>query len=327
MTPTAPHLPRPRRDPRVLEHLLVALGVAAVSVVVLRLVENPFAFLHFYYLPVAFASWRLGQLRGAFTAVCCVAVVYLNALMNLTLFVSSATDSSMRWLDMGIWGGFLFLTAYAVGTLAEREETRRRQLETAYRGVLEIMAKFIDSIDRSTENHSRRVAERAVEVARELELGEDEVEIIRVAAYLHDLGKVEVSAEVLHKAARLDPIEEHEMRRHVDHGVAMLKKVGGLLEHAVPIVLYHHEHWNGKGYKGMKGEQIPLGARIVAVADTYDAIVADRVYRRGRSHTEAMAILLSERGSQFDPRVVDAFIRLYDFEAAPESTPETEAAA
>jgi len=327
MSISTAHSPRPRRDPRVIEHLLVALGVAAVSVVVLCLVENQLAFLHFFYLPVAFASWRLGQRRGVFTAISCVAIVYVNALMNLSLFVTRGSDAAMRWLDLGIWGAFLFLTAYAVGTLSEREETRRRQLERAYRGVLEIMAKFIDSIDRSTENHSRRVAERAVEVARELAIDDEQIEIIRVAAYLHDLGKAEVSTEVLHKAARLDPVEEHEMRRHVDHGVAMLQKVGGLLEHAVPIVLYHHEHWNGNGYKGMRGEQIPLGARIVAVADTYDAIVADRVYRQGRTHGEALAILQSERGKQFDPAVVDAFLRLYDVEPVDVAGIETDQAA
>lgn len=324
MSVAPPPAARSRRQPRVIEHLLVALGVAAVSIVVLRLVENQLAFLDFFYLPVAFASWRLGQRRGAFTAVCSVAIVYVNALMNETLFLSASGDSAMRWLDLGIWGAFLFLTAYAVGTLAEREEMRRRQLETAYRGILEIMAKFIDSVDRSTENHSRRVAERAVEVARELGVDEDEIESIRVAAYLHDLGKVEVSTEVLHKAAQLDPVEQHEMRRHVDHGVAMLQKVGGLLEHAVPIVLYHHEHWDGRGYKGMKGEQIPLGARIVAVADTYDAIVADRVYREGRSHHEAIAILRHERGRQFDPSVVDTFLRLYDMDS--EAAPDREGA-
>ncbi|MEO5987832.1 MAG: HD-GYP domain-containing protein [Candidatus Eisenbacteria bacterium] len=319
--------PRPRRDPLVLEHLIVALGVASVSVVVLKLVENQLAFLNFFYLPVAFASWRLGHQPGAFTAVSCVAIVYLNALMNLSLFATHGDDSAMRWLDLGIWGAFLFLTAYAVGMLSEREHSRRHQLETAYRGILEIMAKFIDSIDRSTENHSRRVADRAVEVARELGTSEEQVDIIRVAAYLHDLGKVEVSTEVLHKAARLDPVEEHEMRRHVDHGVAMLQKVGGLLEHAVPIVLYHHEHWNGNGYKGMKGAQIPLGARIVAVADTYDAIVADRVYRHGRSHREALAILQSERGKQFDPAVVDAFVRLYDIDVEVDGSTEVAKAA
>lgn len=305
------HAPRRPRGPRALEHLGVALTVVAVSAVVLELVPNQFVFLHFFHLPVAYAAWRLGQLRGLFTAAMSVAIVFAGAMMNDAHF-STTLDTWTRWLDLGLWGSFLFTTAFAVGALAERDQTRRAQLEAAYRGVVEIMARFIDAVDRSTENHSRRVAERAIELARELAMPDEELETLRVAAYLHDIGKVEVSTDVLQKASQLSPSEAEAMRRHVDHGVELLQRVGGLLEHVVPIVLYHHERWDGRGYKGLKGEQIPLGARIIAVADTYDAIVDDRPYRRGRSHTQAIDILRAERGTQFDPAVVDAFLRLYD---------------
>lgn len=298
-----------------LEQLGVGLGVAAVSAVVLQLVPNQFAFLHFFYLPVAYAAWRLGRVNGLFTAAMCVGIVFVTSAMNPDQF-SSVGDVWSRWLDLGLWGGFLVTTAYAVGTLAERDQARRAQLEAAYRGVVEIMARFIDAVDRSTENHSRRVAERAVEIARELGMGDEDIETLRVAAYLHDIGKVEVSTDVLQKASQLSPAEAEVMRRHVDHGVDLLQRVGGLLEHVVPIVLYHHERWDGRGYKGLKGEAIPLGARIIAVADTYDAIVDDRPYRRGRPHTQAVEILRAESGTQFDPRVVEAFLRLYDSEPA-----------
>ena len=296
-----------------LESLGVALAVAAVSAVVLQLVPNQFVFLHFFYLPVAYAAWRLGWLRGLFTASMSVAIVFASAAMNDAQFHSTG-DLWTRWLDLGLWGAFLFTTAYAVGALAERDQMRRAQLEAAYRGVVEIMSRFIDAVDRSTENHSRRVAERAIELARELGVPDEELETLRVAAYLHDIGKVEVSADVLLKASQLSPSEAEAMTRHVDHGVELLERVGGLLEHVVPIVLYHHERWDGRGYKGLRGEEIPLGARIIAVADTYDAIVDDRPYRTGRSHTQAIEILRAERGTQFDPAVVDAFLRLYDFE-------------
>lgn len=298
-----------------LEHLGIALGVTLISFVVLQLVPNQFVFLQFFYLPVAFSAWRLGLLNGLFTAAMSVAIVFVNAGLNPSLF-DSIGDVWNRWLDLGLWGAFLFTTAYAVGALAERDQTRREQLKAAYRGVVEIMARFIDAVDRSTENHSRRVAERAIELARELGVADDELETLRVAAYLHDIGKVEVSTDVLQKASQLSPAEAEVMRRHVDHGVDLLERVGGLLEHVVPIVLYHHERWDGRGYKGLKGEEIPLGARIIAVADTYDAIVDDRPYRRGRSHEQAIEILRAESGTQFDPTVVGAFLRLYDSEPA-----------
>jgi putative nucleotidyltransferase with HDIG domain len=236
--------------------------------------------------------------------------------MNDSLFALPGAVAWMRWTSLGLWAGFLFVTSYTMASLAARDAARIAELERTYTGVLEIMAKFIDSIDRSTENHSRRVAERSVEVARVLGMPESGIESLRVAAYLHDIGKVDVSAEVLGKAAQLSAEERAELERHVDYGTEMLQRVGGLLAHVVPLVLYHHERWDGRGYKGLAGEAIPLGSRIIAVCDTYDAIVADRPYRRGRSHAHAMEILRAERGTQFDPAVVDAFLTLFDDEAA-----------
>lgn len=286
----------------------------------LRVVANPQAFLNFFYLPVAWAAWRLGARRGAVAAGYTALLMGAAAGMDARLFAHPGEPEWMRWIDLTVWAGFLYLTAYSVSALAARERRRITELDSAYRGVLEIMAKFIDSIDRSTEDHSRRVADRAVEVGRSLGLSEDDVETLRVAAYLHDIGKVDVSANVLRKASQLSPEERDEMERHVDYGTQMLERVGGLLAHVVPIVQYHHERWDGRGYKGLAGERIPLGARVIAVCDTYDAIVADRPYRSGRSHAEAIAILREQRGRQFDPAVVDAFLALYDVADAPAET-------
>lgn len=304
--------PGPRRGGRAMEGLLVALAISAISGIVLHVVANPQAFLNFFYLPVAWAAWRLGPRAGAAAALGTAGLIGAAAFLNRRLFAHPGSPEWMRWVDLVVWAGFLYLTAYAVAQLAARDRRRLEELRTAYRGVLEIMAKFIDSIDRSTEDHSRRVADRAVELARALGLAEEDIETVRVAAYLHDIGKVDVSADVLRKAAQLTPDEHAEMRRHVDYGTAMLERVGGLLTHVVPIVLYHHERWDGRGYKGLAGERIPIGARIIAVCDTYDAIVADRPYRDGRPHIEALAVLREQRGSQFDPRVVDAFLALFD---------------
>ena len=306
--------PRPHRRSRhgrFYETLLVGLSVTLTSAVVLRLVVNQQAFLDLYFLPVAWAAWRLGRRTGAAIALASAAIVLGAAFMNDQLFARDGAESWMRWTDLGLWAGFLFLTANAVAWLSERDAARLRQVEGAYSGVLEIMAKFIDSIDRSTDNHSRRVAQRVIEIGREMGMPESEIETLRVAAYLHDIGKVEVSTDVLQKAAALDAAERAEMERHVDYGTNMLICLGGLLERVVPLVLYHHERWDGRGYKGLAGGEIPLGARIIAVCDTYDAIVEDRPYRRGRSHEQAVEILKSESGSQFDPAVVEVFLELY----------------
>jgi putative nucleotidyltransferase with HDIG domain len=299
------------RDSRVMEGLLVTLVISATAGVVLHVVANPQAFLNFFYLPVAWAAWRLGPRAGGAAALYTAALMSAAAFLSRRLFAHPGEPSFMRWIDLVVWAGFLYLTAYAVATLAARDRRRIEELRTAYRGVLEIMAKLIDSIDRSTEDHSRRVADLAEKLARALGMSEDDVESVRVAAYLHDIGKVDVSAAVLRKAAQLTPDEHAEMKRHVDYGIAMLERVGGLLTHVVPVVLYHHERWDGRGYKGLAGDRIPLGSRIIAVCDTYDAIVADRPYRDGRPHDEAVGVLREQRGRQFDPSVVDTFLGLF----------------
>jgi len=302
--------------------LLVLFAIVAGAGVIQYFVVNQRAFLNFYYLPVVLGAYLLGRRRAVLSALLACGIVFSIALMNDQQFHMTGAEHWMRWLDLGTWGCFLILTAYVVGSLYEQKEAQLRDLMQAYRGVIEIMGKFIDSVDSHTENHSRRVADYSVEIARELGLPESEVEDIRVGAFLHDIGKVEISTEVLRKAAGLSENEMLEMRRHVDTGEALVRSLGGILRHVIPMVAYHHERWDGTGYKCLKGDDIPLGARIIAVADTYDAIVTDRPYRKGRTHEQAMRIVEEERGRQFDPRIVDVFVKLYGAAAV---KPEDEA--
>ncbi|MEO5616572.1 MAG: HD-GYP domain-containing protein [Candidatus Eisenbacteria bacterium] len=292
--------------------LLVLLGIVAVTGVIHFFVINQRAFLNFYYLPVVFGAYTMGLRKGVYSACLACAIVFGLAFMNEGQFGGHDPEAWMRWLDLGTWACFLVLTAYLVGSLYEEKEQQFRDIQQAYQGILELMSKFIDSVDRYTENHSRRVATFAVEMARSLGLPENEVENIRVGAYLHDIGKVDISTDVLRKAAGLTPEEMEEMRRHVDVGERMVRSMGGILKHVIPMVAYHHERWDGTGYKGLMGEDIPLGARLIAVADTYDAIVMDRAYRKGRTPRQAMKIIREASGSQFDPRVVELFVKLYD---------------
>ena len=311
--------PRLRKAWRVHRGLVVLLGIVLVTGAINFLVLNQRAFLNFYYLPVVLGAYLLGMRDGVMSALVSSGIVVLLALTNVTHFAQTDTEWWMRWLDIGTWSGFLILTSYVVGRLYQQKEAQMRDLQDAYRGILEILPRLIDAVDQQTENHSRRVADYAVEIARELGLDEGEVEDIRVGAFLHDIGKVEVSAEVLRKAAALTPEEAREMQRHVDSGERMVRSMGAVLKHVIPIVAYHHERWDGLGYKGLAGEQIPIGARIVAVADTYDAIVSDRPYRRGRSAAEAVRIIQEGRGLHFDPQVVDAFVALYGDAAMPDA--------
>jgi putative nucleotidyltransferase with HDIG domain len=295
--------------------LLVLLGIVVVTGVINFFVINQRAFLNFYYLPVVFGAYTLGLRKGVYSALLACAIVFTIAVGNRHGFDGAVGGAWMRWLDLGTWGGFLILTSYLVGSLCEQKEAQLREIRDAYRGIIQIMSKFIDSVDRYTENHSRRVAEYAVEIARTMGLPETEIEDIRIGSYLHDIGKVDISVEVLRKAAGLTDDEMTEMKRHVEKGETMVRSMGGILKHVIPMVAYHHERWDGTGYKGLKGADIPLGARIIAVADTYDAIVIDRAYRKGRTHTEAVKIIRDESGTQFDPAVVVVFLELYGSES------------
>ena len=304
--------PRLRALWKVSRGLLVLFGIVAVTGVIQFFVINQRAFLNFYYLPVVFGAYTMGLRKGLFSAFFACGIVFSIAFMNEAQFGGQDPEAWMRWLDLGTWACFLVLTAFLVGSLYEEKEQQFRDIQQAYQGILELMSKFIDSVDRYTENHSRRVATFAVEMARALGLPEAEVENVRVGAYLHDIGKVDISADVLRKAAGLTPEEMSEMKRHVEVGERMVRSMGGILKHVIPMVAYHHERWDGTGYKGLRGEEIPLGARIIAVADTYDAIVMDRAYRKGRTPAQAMKVIREASGTQFDPMIVAVFMELYE---------------
>jgi diguanylate cyclase (GGDEF)-like protein len=168
------------------------------------------------------------------------------------------------------------------------------------------LAKAVDARDTYTGRHSERVTELAARVAVRLGLDAEQVELTRVAASLHDLGKLAIPEEMLKKAGTLTDSERLVLERHPQIGFRMLDSLGvDLIAH---LVLHHHERWDGAGYPdGLSGEQIPLGSRIIFVTDAYDAMTSDRLYRPKRSSRAALAELERCAGTQFDPRIVAAF--------------------
>jgi len=166
-------------------------------------------------------------------------------------------------------------------------------------------------LDRETAGHSLRVAAYAVELARTMGFESDSVKAIEWGALLHDIGKIAVPDSILRKAAPLTPEEWLILRQHPVWGYALLAGESSLPAASQEIVYSHHEWWDGLGYpQGLAGEEIPLGARLFAVVDTYDAITSDRAYRRARSHRQALAELEQAAGTQLDPQIVAAFCRL-----------------
>ena len=170
------------------------------------------------------------------------------------------------------------------------------------------LAEVLLERDRYTGEHSTRVAELAGEVARSLGLDEREVERVRMAAQLHDIGKVGISDDILRKRADLSDEEWETMRGHPMIGERIVRSMPGLGPVA-RIIRHEHEHWDGSGYpEGLSGEQIPLGARIVFACDAYNAMTSERPYRAAMSHGSAIRELAEGAGSQFDPQVTEVLI-------------------
>jgi putative nucleotidyltransferase with HDIG domain len=209
-----------------------------------------------------------------------------------------------------VWAGLLVIIAYAMGTLYEREASHLRELRRTYFGVLTILQQFISN-DKYTHNHSYRVAIYAANIAGQMGLEEARIDDIRAAALLHDIGKLETSREILHKAHSLTPRDTEEPTQQVSRGMAMLEPVGGSLRRVLPIVLAHHDKYSGSGHRPQKTEDIPVEARVLAVADAYDTLTSDRPYRRAVTPFEAKEIIVTGAGADFDPAVVEAFVTAF----------------
>lgn len=171
---------------------------------------------------------------------------------------------------------------------------------------LAMISQAIDLKDVYTGKHARDVSRIAVRVARTIGLSESEIRRIRIAGLLHDIGKLGVSGQIIRKPSRLEPAEMAEMRQHPAIGAGIMQPIE-LLAEAAEIVRHHHEHYDGSGYPdGLRGDQIPVGSRVVLVADAFNAMTTDRPYRRGFRKEEALNILEKHAGTQFDPEVVKA---------------------
>ncbi len=183
-------------------------------------------------------------------------------------------------------------------------------LEHSYDVTLEALGDALDLKDSETEGHSKRVTAYAIALARAMGIPPEEIKIIARGAFLHDIGKMAIPDEILRKPGKLTAEEQDLMREHCTRGYHMLRKIP-FLAGAAEIVLCHQEYYDGNGYpNGLRGREIPIGARIFAVADTLDAITSDRPYRKARGFDAAREEILRCSGTQFDPAVVEVFLKI-----------------
>lgn len=205
--------------------------------------------------------------------------------------------------EVGHWAVLLFMVPLLLARYSFSKYTETRDL---FFGSVSALSQAIDAKDGFTRGHADRVSRIAGAIAREMGLNEKAIEQIELAGLLHDIGKIGVEDRILMKPARLDADETELMRRHPIYGASILEP-SAALRPLVPLVLHHHENFDGSGYpENLKGEEIPLGSRIIIVADAYEAMTSDRIYRKAIGHEKALEQLNKYKGVQFDPNAVRA---------------------
>ncbi len=309
------------RSPR--QVLAAAALVASALVPAVVLPRFGWGFPHWLTAPLA-AGVALAALQGGSGA-----AIVINGFASagfIAALVAAPTEGpALEEVLTPGYGSVVVLTGFALlgGWMSNR---RRRLLDTVRAQQLQLhrdfettvssLAAAIEAKDPLTEGHVQRVAQLAQRVGRKLGLPAQDLEHLRFAAILHDIGKIGVPEAVLNKPGPLDPDEQQAMQRHVEIGLRIVRDVV-LLRPAEPAIRYHQERWDGQregvrypGYFGLRGEEIPLGARILSVVDAFDAITHDRPYRQGRPTSAAVAELRAESDLQFDRQVVEALIEI-----------------
>jgi putative two-component system response regulator len=196
-------------------------------------------------------------------------------------------------------------------TLEQRVRERTKDLELAQLEILQRLAMAAEYRDDCTGQHAQRVGHLSALLGRAIGLPPDQVELLRLAAPLHDIGKIGIPDGILLKPSKLTPQEYTQIKRHTDIGRVILSgSQFPILQMAERIALYHHERWDGGGYYGLAGEEIPVEPRIVSVADVYDVVTHERPYKKAQSSAEALALLQAESGKQFDPQFVQIVVEL-----------------
>jgi len=294
------------------KELWLILSLLIIAAVMNYLITAHHMVLGFYTLPTLFSAYFYGRRHATLTAFASVLLVGLLAHCNPNLLAETSLPRfhGGRWYDFTAWAGTLLVTAYAMGTLHELHETRIEELRQTYHGLLLILRQFV-SKDKYTENHCYRVSIYAAKIAAELGCKPEQIEDVRAASLLHDIGKLDTSRQILYKAAQLSQEEYKGIKKHVDKGTKMLEPVSGALRRIIPIILAHHDRFDGSGYHPVCGNEIPLGARIIAVADVYDAMTSDRPYRKAISPFDVKGAIVRASGTEFDPKVVQAFLAAF----------------
>jgi len=294
---------------KVNKELWLILAILAIAGALNYLVTAKRMVIGFYTMPTLLSAYFYGRRHAVLTAFASVFLVGLLAYVNPLVFVD-AGDAYGGEYDIIVWGGILVLTAYAMGTLHEREKSRIEELRQTYHGLLMILKQLVCK-DKYSENHAYRVSVYASRIAEYRGLSPERIEDVRAASLLHDIANLDASKDLLCKAASLTQ-PEHGQTGSSPGGTANTGEIaGGPIHRIVPIILMYRSSYDARDETAVTGDEVPLEARIVKVADAYDSLTTDRADQKGVTPLEAKNIIARESGTEFDPTVVHAFKRAF----------------
>jgi putative nucleotidyltransferase with HDIG domain len=239
-----------------------------------------------------------------------------GATLRIVQFFLSTDDSGVRFRALILLAPFvLTVISYLINERAklfQKTLLAEGELRSLFKELVLAFANALDAKSPGTMGHSERVASFALAIAKEMKFNEYDTEMLKIGCLLHDIGKLGTYDVILEKIEPLTAKEWELIKMHPSQGAAILNPVGQL-QKVIPIIKYHHERFDGTGYpEGLKGQEIPLLARILCVADSFDAMTADRPYRRAMEWEQAFTDLKQKAGIQFDPDVVKAFLKVFD---------------
>ena len=288
------------------KELIIVFFLVSVTGIVFFFVSNQWAFLNFFYLPVLIGAYFFGKRYATHSALFSIILISVIAYYYPSTFITDYDAPFYRWLNITTWGGFLIITGYFMGHLYEKKEKANEEIKKTYQGIIEMMSLIIDSADKATQSHSYRVSVISGMIARELGLSEVWVENIRIAALLHDLGRLGVSSEVLKKIDKMTSTEYCREGIRTTHGTDALEPVCGKILDVLPSILYNREKFDGSGEFHMAGDEIPLGARIITAADAYDSLISGPSSVKSISPSDVQQQMMEHSQTDFDPGVLKA---------------------
>ncbi|MGD9140744.1 MAG: HD domain-containing protein [bacterium] len=293
---------------RVNKELWLILGILAIAGAMNYLVTAKRMIIAFYAMPTLYSAYFYGRRHAVLTAFASVFLIGLLTHFNPEFLNGQSGIYGIEY-DLMVWGGTLVLTAYAMGTLHERERRRIDELRETYQGLLVILRQLVCN-DSASENHAHRVSNYASTIAEYHGLKAERIEDVRAASLLHDIAGLETSRNLLEKASRT-MLEEPGPRAGRRSPKSRREPAVGRIHRIVPIILGCRLSYDSRRNDNSGGEEIPLEARIIKVADAYDSLITDRPGRKAISPLEAKNVIDRESGSEFDPTVVHAFKRAF----------------